>query len=1627
MTTLHDTGLSLGPARGGQGDDATEPGLPSDWKSRIIMGDTLGGTDAPAWVEQSYATMRTHVMDPEYPCFFGTMAEKRGEMFYSYVSGKDTGHLARTMAMFSRLATRPEFEKNNIAVFFEPDARPLSHQQYHDFFWRILQDLHDADPHPGVRAQPDPADPEWEFSYAGVEMFVVCACPSFAARHSRNLGPGMILLFQPRSVFVDKVTNRAIGMQARETVRRRLKKWDAIPAHPDLGFYGDPENLEWKQYFLPDENVPIQGNCPLKSRSENARGAKPGPADALREIAVSYAALPADKRRAFRKALGDRGIAAARLPIVALADAPAQAPLSFAQERLWFLWRLDPASPAYNISTAVHLAGRLSVPAVRAAIDGLVSRHDVLRTRFLERDGVPLQVLDPALRPQWEEMDVAEANWRDSMPARVAEHAGRPFDLVAGPLLRVALWHAGESEHVLQLCLHHIVSDAWSQDILVREFAALYRDAVAGRVPEPPQAGLGYREYAIWQREWHDDRAFKSQENYWRKRLGTEHPVLPLPVDRKRGALRGSAGGRVKARVAADTASRIAMLARAAGSTSFVVLLAAYSALLYRYSGQRDIRVGIPVAGRDRPDTQGLVGFFVNTVVARTDLQGAMSFDQLLRQVAAAMTEIQENQDYPFARLVEVLQPSRSVADTPLFRVVFNHSTGQAEGISLPGLDVLPLEGEGVRVRFDLALNVHEADGEYRLSLAYASDILERETAQRMLDHYADILDQATRQADQPLASLSLAPGIAAPPRIPVSTVSTESAESEAWPAHEGFRVQAMRQPHAPALHCGARTLTYGELDAWSDRIAARLLAMGASPDDRIGLCAARSPALIAGVLGILKSGAAFVPLDPAYPAQRLAAMVEDAGIGMVVTDTGTRADLPWLATHALIDADEAARQAGAPVHVPVHPEQLAYVIYTSGSTGVPKGVAVSHAALSAHLHDFIACHAIGPGDRVLQSSTINFDVFLHELFPALWRGGQVEMRGDQPWDLHAMSRCLVERGVTFARIPTAYWQQWLRELPDPAGLESLRQITVGGEALPGDALRAWKESALGHIGVANLYGPTETTIACTVRQTTWEDAAETIAPIGVPYASRAVYVMDGDGNQVPAGVEGELCIGGHTVARGYLCRPDLTADRFVPDPYGSPGARMYRSGDLCTRRVDGVVCYIGRADRQIKLRGFRIELGDIETALRRCTGVREAVVELRGQGQMQRLVAYVVGAASEPALRASLQAALPGHMVPSAFVPMDALPMMANGKVDRAALPDAGTAGTPRKQVPARHPTEAALLAIWKSVLGRDDLGIRDNFFEAGGNSLLVLRAVAMADARGLRGVSIPAFFAHPTIEAMAAALRAQTRTDAPGALCALPLNEPGRAVTVFAVHPVYGLALDYQTLARQLQGRVHVVGLQFPFDAPRESWPRYLGELASVYVAAMKAIQPVGPYRMLGWSLGGLIAMEIAHRLEQQGDSLDFVGLVDAKTPLQRRLDLLGKNAAWRFDPAVRDEDRATLINALARKQWDAPTAARLGSADVSARIILAARHIRGLVSAGVDRRIDAPLSVWWSSQVMDATQKRHTDDWDGCTRGGVVQGGVLDAAHDDILRHHGLIEEVGRRLGLEAYSSETAAGIS
>jgi amino acid adenylation domain-containing protein len=1169
-------------------------------------------------------------------------------------------------------------------------------------------------------------------------------------------------------------------------------------------------------------------------------------------------------------------------------------PLSFAQERLWFLDRLDTRTLAYNESAAFRMTGRLDVAALRASLDEILRRHESLRTAFPEVEGEAAAAIQPPAPFELPEVDLrtvpaVPAELREEEARRLAlRAAARPFDLARGPLVRGLLLRLDEAEHAVLFAFHHIVFDGWSTGIFVRELSALYAARLAGQASPLPPLAVQYADFAAWQRRWLRGEELERQLAYWRERL-TGVAALGLATDRPRPVLPQARSGWRPVAVAADLTRRLRELSRAHGATLFMTMLAAFQALLHRYSGQEDVAVGSPIANRNRGETEGLIGFFVNMLVLRTDLAGDPSFADLVDRVRQVALGAFAHQNLPFEKLVEELRPDRDLRRTPFFQASFQLFNVPASTLDLPGLALRLWELTPSSAKFDLELSL--VDGGERLGglLSYDADLFDPATMERLLAHLERLLAGALVSPATPVSKLSLMTE-AEREQVVVEWNDTQAERREDESLHGLFEVQAARTPAAVALTFEAAELTYGELDARANRLAHALRRWGVAPGVRVGLCLERSFEMVVGVLGVLKAGGAYVPFEPSYPPERLAFMLADARVPVLLTqerllakvrpEEEGRADELRVFCLDTQWEEVAGESAGSPSPLS-RGDDLAYVMYTSGSTGRPKGSMNSHRSLVNRFLWGQQAAPFFPDDRVLQKTPFSFDISVWEIFATLTSGARLVIaRPGGHRDPRYLVRVLVEAAITIVHFVPSMLQVFL-DAEDVESCVSVRRVVCGGEALPASLERRFfarfphgKAPAL-----YNQYGPTEAAIEVT----SWRCAPErelAIVPIGRPIANASTVVLDAHKQPVPIGIPGELYLGGVPLGRGYLDRPDLTAERFIPDPLAGPGregARVYRTGDQVRTLPGGEILYLGRLDNQVKVRGFRIELGEIEAALGSLPGVVEGVVVLREDvpGD-QRLVAYVKGAAATEELRRQLRDRLPEFMVPSVFVTVAALPLSPNGKVDRKALPAPDRGPAPELAAP-RTPVEEILTEIWAEVLGRERAGIRDNFFELGGHSLLAVLLMSRIEKRLGKTLAVAALFAAPTPETLAAALAQSGEAQRRPLLVAI--KPQGEAAPFFCVHPVGGNVLCYLDLARHLAPEQPFYALQSP--QPGDGPPPSLEEMAARYLAALRRVQPHGPYRLGGWSMGGLVAFAMAQQLATEGEEVAFLALIDTLPP--------------------------------------------------------------------------------------------------------------------------------------------------
>ncbi|MCF2135563.1 non-ribosomal peptide synthetase, partial [Mycetohabitans sp. B3] len=1039
-------------------------------------------------------------------------------------------------------------------------------------------------------------------------------------------------------------------------------------------------------------------------------------------------------------------------------------PLSFAQQRLWFLAQLDGVSESYHMPLALHVRGPLDRVAWQQALDALFARHEALRSTFVSVDGQPQVRLLPAhtgVPLRWHDLrGVPDAQVQLARLRHEAAHA--PLDLARGPLIHACGIQVADDEHVVLLTQHHIVSDGWSIGVLAREFSALYAASTAGQVDPLPPLAVQYPDYAAWQRQWLTGERLQAQSDYWRATLADAPVLLALPTDRPRPAQQSFAGAHVPVQIDASTTQALKRLSAEHGTTLFMTVLAAWSAVLARLSGQDDVVIGTPSANRGHAAIEPLIGFFVNTLALRVDVSGEPDTAQLLARVRRTMLDAQAHQDLPFEQVVEIVQPPRQLNHTPLFQVMFAWQNNEPGKWRLPGLTATPAELEYDVVKFDIELNLSEAGDEIIGSLAYATALFERSTIERHVGYLQAMLRAMVACPQQPVATLELLS-----PAERQLLLQTWNATQQAYPkhrcVHQLFEAQVERTPEAPALVYEDQTFSYAQLNARANRFAHQLIELGVKPDTRVAICVQRSPALVVGLLAILKAGGAYVPLDPSYPGERLAHILADAAPSIVLADAAGRA--------ALGEAALAECTVLDPTTLPALPDtnpsvagltarHLAYVIYTSGSTGTPKGVMVEHAQVVRLFEATQPWYGFNEHDTWCLFHSFAFDFSVWELSGALRYGGKlVIVPHSIARSADAFYQLICEQGVTVLNQTPSAFKALMASQAHSALSDQLRYVILGGEALEPAILQAWYATHdEHHPQLVNMYGLTEATVHVTYRPLRQQDSKQAGNPIGARIPDLKIYLLDAHGQPVPLGAVGELYIGGDGVARGYLNRPELTAERFVRDPFSdAPDARMYKTGDLARYLPDGNLEFLGRNDEQVKIRGFRIEPGEIEACLTAHPQVRDAVVVATGEGSAKRLVAYVQAEANEQlasTLRAQVAASLPEYMVPSAFVRLDAWPLTPNGKLDRRALPepDADALAHQAYEAPQSE-LETTLAAIWAELLGVERVGRHDSFFALGGHSLLAVRLIERLRRRGV-GLSVRALFDTPVLSALAQSL---------------------------------------------------------------------------------------------------------------------------------------------------------------------------------------------------------------------------------------------------------------------------------
>lgn len=1144
-------------------------------------------------------------------------------------------------------------------------------------------------------------------------------------------------------------------------------------------------------------------------------------------------------------------------------------PLSFAQQRLWFLHQMDPSNAAYNMPLAFRLSGPLDVDALQWSLDEIVRRHEILRTTFdvLDQEPVQLVAATGSLKLAITDFSSLPPSVGEAEAELLAtEETQRPFDLVSGPLIRARLMRLKANEQVLLVTMHHIISDGWSQTVLLNELGALYEAAVAGRTSPLPELSIQYADFAEWQREWLQGAVLDQQLDYWRKHLRGAPPSLELPTDRPRPAVQSFNGARYSFALSRDLTARLLELSRREDATPFMTLLAAFYVLLYRYTGQADIVVGTPVANRNRQELESLIGFFVNTLALRVDLSGNPTFRELLAQVREVSLGAFAHQDLPFEMLVEELSPTRDASRNPLFQVMFALQNTPDPAARQLELDISPVEVKTARSQFDLMLDVTAVDGQFYVTLVYNTDLFDALTIQQTGERFKVLLAGVVHGAGRRISKLPL---LTAPElrRLLVEWNDTGKELVGEVRIHRLFEQQVERTPEAVALVFEERRMTYEELNQQANKLAHYLHAAGVGPESFVGLLLERSPEMIVALLAVLKAGGVYVPLDPASPPARLSYMLDDARISVLVTDRrlATRLPLSQNVRVICVDDDEIAKHSDRNPPCWTSGDNAAYVIYTSGSTGAPKGVVLAHQGVCNQIAAMAQSFGIDPGSCVLQFASLGFDASVFEIFTALTTGARLCLVSRETMLSGArLVEYAQKRNVTVAMLPPS-----LLALLSPEEWPGLKTAISAGERCPAEIAARWSRGRR----FFNAYGPTETTIVVTVYEHDRVRALDT--PIGRAIGGAQLYLLDQHLNPMPIGATGELHIGGVAVGRGYLDRRGLTAEKFIPNPFSTePGARLYRSGDLGVYLPDGNIRFLGRRDEQLKVRGFRIEPGEIEATLKEHPAVTDAAVVA---DEDQRLVAYVTGTTvTDEELRVFVRQRLPDYMVPSFVISLAELPLTPNGKVDRIALRARIRTQLERvaERVGPRDSLEADLARIWEELLHVEP-DVRDNFFDLGGHSLLVVSLLSRVEQVTGKRLHVVDIFQAPTIESLALLLRDEVDRSPSGPLVAVQPH--GSLTPVFFVHPAGGSVGSYFSLARAL-------GQERPFYALEGTLAgntRQVELVAENYVEAIRAVQPDGPYLLGGWSSGGVIAFEMARQLQTRGAEVALVVLLDSMPP--------------------------------------------------------------------------------------------------------------------------------------------------
>jgi amino acid adenylation domain-containing protein len=1239
-------------------------------------------------------------------------------------------------------------------------------------------------------------------------------------------------------------------------------------------FISNLSNLDIKLWIENLDEVKLRCNAPKGSLTPEIKAEL---ADRKAEIISFFQA-------------GNSQIAATVEAIVPI-DRDRDLPLSFAQSRLWFFDRLEGASATYNIPVALQLTGNINVTALERAINAIVRRHEVLRTHFKLVNDAPIQVISSNISvaiPVVNLQHLSELEQSETVNEMAIVESQQPFDLAVAPLLRVRLLRRSMTAHVLLITMHHIISDGWSMGVFLDELAQFYRAECAGKSRQLPALTIQSADFAHWQRQWLTGDVLDRQLSYWQNLLAGAPPLLELPTDRPRPSIQTFTGGFVELPLDLALSQQIATLSQKSGTTPFMMLLAAFTVLLARYSDRSDIVIGAPIANRHRQETEALIGLLVNTLVFRTQLAHNPTFGELLATVAQMTLDAQEHQDLPFEKLVEELQPERSLSYSPLFQVMFEMEHIPGGDLDLPELEIAPLVLENINAKFDLTLSVRESAAGLVTGWEYKTDLFDRQTIERMAVSFQTLLAGIVANPQQRVAQLPILN-----PRDRQQLIAEWNQTQADYPLDrcfpQLFEAQVARTPQTIAVNYRDRQLTYQELNERANRWARHLVKLGVGAETIVAVVADRHLDFLTAMLAIFKAGGAYLPLNPHHPADRIQQVLVQSQVPLVLTSSAWTSMLAPMMSDLidsqLVEFAQLATSEYTSENLPVRcaPDNLAYVIFTSGSTGKPKGAMLEQRGMVNHLYAKITDLGLSAGDLVAQTAAQTFDISVWQFLVPLLVGGTVEI---VPTEIAADPAGLLalvarQRVAILEIVPSllrSIGQQI--ELNGAAPELALRWLLITGEALPPQLCREWF-AHYPQIPMLNAYGPTECSDDVT-HYPIYESPPATSwnIPIGRPIANTQLYILDRQLQPVPIGVAGQLYVGGAGVGRGYLSAPQLTQQALIANPFGqSADDLLYKTGDKARYRPDGNIEFLDRIDFQVKIRGFRIELGEIEAFLAQHPDIQGVTVIDRAEHPDDRyLAAYIVASQvlTTTDLRDFLKQKLPEYMIPSAFVFLDAIPLTANGKIDRQALPVPDLAANDTFMPPS-DAIEFQLMQIWEEVLQITPIGMKDNFFNIGGHSLLAVSLMARIQKQFDKQLSLATLFQGATIEHLAQIIRSTTPDD-PFSSTLMPLQRgSSHQRPLFFVHPGGGTVLSYLELARNLDSAQTVYGLESLNLDNEQRLHTKIEDMAAYYIQVMQTVQPQGPYNIGGWSFGGLVAFEIAQQLRSQGQEVATVVLLD------------------------------------------------------------------------------------------------------------------------------------------------------